>query len=145
MPVLHREDAKVARLREIELFAGADKSALQNLASAADEFEVPVGTVLIAEGHRHHEAYLVTKGSLSVVIGDKEVATIGEGELVGELGLFGGTPASATVLAKTDLAALAIPYNRFDQILNDNPALSRTIAIQLAERLRSMDLLYRGN
>ena len=44
---------------------------------------------------------------------------------------------SVTTTAESDL--LIIPYNRFDQILGDNPDLVRSIAEELAERLYAMD------
>ena len=81
---------------------------------------------------------------MSVLIDGDVVAEIGEGEVVGELALFTHNPvATATVVAKTDVVAYAIPYNRFDQILDENPQLTKAIAKQLASRLVSMDLLYR--
>lgn len=143
MSVLHREDQKIARLKSVDLFAGADSTALRHLAAAADEVDVAAGTVMIAAGHHHREGYVVAKGSVGVLIEGKEVAEIGEGEIIGELGLFGAKPiASATVVAKSDLVVFAIPYNRFDELLDDNPRLLKAIVRQLAERLRATDALY---
>lgn len=146
MSVLHREDQKVARLRTIELFKDADKTALKHLASACDEVTVKPGTVLITQGHHHREGYVVAEGQLSVMIDGEEVATVPQGQVVGELALLTDepAPASATVVAKTEAVIFVIPYNRFDEILDDNPTLTKTIARQLASRLRSMDSLYRA-
>ncbi|MDH3678795.1 MAG: cyclic nucleotide-binding domain-containing protein [Acidimicrobiia bacterium] len=143
MSVLHREDQKIARLKSVGLFAGADDTALRHLASAADEVHVAAGTVIISEGHHHSEGYIIAEGTASVLIDGEEVAEIGVNEVFGELGLFGGHPtASATVAAKTDVAAFVIPYNLFDQVLDDNPQLLKAIVRQLAERLRATDVLY---
>ncbi len=140
---LHRHDAKMDRLKAIPLFAKADEKALEHLASAADEVTVAAGTVLIKEGHRHHEGYVIISGSVRVHVGDQHVADIPAGELVGELALFGATAlASASVSAATETAVLVIPYNRFDQILDDNPSLTKAMAKQLANRLQKMDHLY---
>jgi CRP-like cAMP-binding protein len=74
-----------------------------------------------------------------VEIDGEEIAEIAEGEFVGELGFFVRGPASATVRAKTDLEVLVIPYNRLDQVLDDNPGLVRAIATELAIRLHRTD------
>jgi CRP-like cAMP-binding protein len=143
MTPLHRHDAKIDRLKSIPLFRNADKKALEHLASAADEITVPAGTALITEDHRHTEGYLIVEGTVTVEVGGNKVADVPAGELIGELALFGDSPvASATVKTATETSVLVIPYNRFDQILDDNPALTKAIAKQLAVRLQKMDQLY---
>ncbi len=142
MAVIRHEDAKTARIHSIPLFKDADRKALEHLTSAADEVSVGSGTVLIAQGHRHQEAYIIISGDSVVELDGEEIAVVPEGELIGELGLFGHGPASATVRAKSDVTALVIPYNRFNQILTDNPMLTLAIAKQLAGRLYAMDSLH---
>lgn len=143
MVSLHHPDAKIERLKSIELFSNADKKALDHLASAADEATLSPGQKLITEGHRHNEGYVIVSGSVQVDVGGETVAEVPAGELVGELALFGSNPiASATVTALTETSVLVIPYNRFDQILDDNPSLSKAIAKQLATRLQNMDQMY---
>lgn len=140
---LHRHDAKIDRLKAIPLFSSADATALEHLASAADEVTVAAGTVLIKEGHRHNEGYVIISGTVHVEVGGEHVADVPAGELIGELGLFGvKSTASASVSAATETDLLVIPYNRFDQILDDNPALTKAMAKQLANRLQKMDQLY---
>lgn len=146
MSVVHHPDQKIARLQTVDLFEKADRKALEHLASAADEVHVAPGKVLIAEGHHHAEGYVIAEGSVGVLVDGEEVAELPAGQIVGELGLFGHQPtASATVVAKTDVVAFVIPYNRFDQILDDNPRLTKAIAQQLAARLRTMDALHHGD
>ncbi|MEZ5340954.1 MAG: cyclic nucleotide-binding domain-containing protein [Acidimicrobiales bacterium] len=139
MAIRHHQDAKIARLKEVELFRDADKKALAHLASAADEVQFAAGATMMSQGHRHSEGYVILTGTASVTVNGEHVADIPNSYIVGELGLFGHSPASATVIAKTDLEALSIPYNRFDQILEDNPAMTKAIAQQLAGRLHAMN------
>ncbi|MFV0258731.1 MAG: cyclic nucleotide-binding domain-containing protein [Acidimicrobiales bacterium] len=132
-------DAKEARLRSLPMFAGADKHAIAHLASAADEVGLQTGHALIQEGHLNNDVYLVESGTAEVVVGGTVVAQIGPGDLVGELGFFAGQPATATVRATSPLQLLVLPYNRFDQILDDNPRLVRAITSTLAARLSATD------
>lgn len=140
---LRNGDAKIDRLRTIDLFAHADQKALAHLASAADEITIPAGRALINEGHRHNEGYFIVDGEVRVDVGGETVATIPAGELIGELALFSdSTVASATVTAATETSVLVIPFNRFDEILDENPTFTKAIAKQLAHRLRDMDRLF---
>lgn len=139
MRLLHRKDPKAQRLGKLPLFEHATPLALEHLASAADEVEVAAGTVLVSQGHFHNECLLIEEGSAEVEVDGEVVAEIPAGQTLGELAAFSPGPATATVRAKTDMVALVIPHNRFSQILDDNPDLTRTVARELADRLRSMD------
>jgi CRP-like cAMP-binding protein len=133
---------KEARILGLDLFKNADQKAVEHLASAADEVSVKAGHTLIQQGHNHNELFILEKGSAAVAIDGNEVAVIPEGEVVGEMGFFVAGPATATVTTKTDCEILVIQYNRFDQILNENPPLVRSIVQELAERLQRTDAKF---
>lgn len=133
-------DPKRERLKGLSLFQDADDDALDHLTSAVDEVNVDAGYALIREGHHHSEMFVLASGSAEVAIGGTSVATIPAGEFVGELAFFHQGPASATVTTTERSEILIIPFNRFDQILNDNPQMVRSIAKELAERLQATDL-----
>lgn len=136
-------DPKIERLKKIAFFADADDKALEHLASAADEVTVGAGTQLIGDGHLQNQGYVVISGTVEVTVGDSVVAELADGEMVGELAMLTHRPAaSATVTATTETSLLVIPYNRFDEILDDNPGFAKAIAKQLAVRLQKMDELY---
>lgn len=132
-------DPKVARIQRLPLFREASRKALGHLASAVDEVSVGPGYTLISQGHNHGEGFVVEEGTAEVVVDGTVVAEIPAGEMIGELGMFSRGPASATVRAKTEMVLLVIPYNRVDQILDENPAMVRAVATELADRLRAMD------
>ncbi|MFV0525747.1 MAG: cyclic nucleotide-binding domain-containing protein [Acidimicrobiales bacterium] len=132
-------NAKETRLRSLPMFAGADKHAVAHLAGAADEADLDAGHALIEEGHLNNDVYVVESGTAEVTVGGTVVAEIGPGDMVGELGYFAGQPATATVRSTSPMEVLILPYNRFDQILDDNPGLVRAIASTLAARLAATD------
>lgn len=132
-------DPKVERIKSIPFFAMASKKAIAALAGAADEVTVEVGRTLIEEGSHNLVAYIVESGEAEVVVGGESVATIGGGEMIGEVAFFSRGAASATVRSKTEMTVLSLPYNRIDAVLDENPAMLRAIAEELASRLRAMD------
>ena len=137
------EDAKIERLKQLPLFQNATKEGLLHLAQAADEIDVDEGTRIITQDRFNREAYIIVSGSVDIEVDGEHVATIPAGEIVGELGLFGHGPSSATVTAREPTRVLTIPYNRFDQILEDNPSMGIELARELAGRLFSMDMEHK--
>ncbi len=137
-------DPKMDRLAAIPLFSRADRKALEHLAAAAEEIDVPSGHVLIREGRTHSELFILSSGAASVTIDGNEVAALQPGSVFGELAMFERVPATATVTTTEASTLTLIPYNRTDQILDENPAFVRGIAGQLAARLRATDELLRG-
>ena len=118
------KDPKIDRLHAAPLFAGCDKKGLERLASAIDTIDVPAGRTLIRQGTVTHEAFVIESGEADVMIDDQHVATIPAGEMIGEIGLLTRLPASATVVAKTDMTVLVIPHQRFEAVA-DLQALDR--------------------
>ena len=63
------------------------------------------GDVILSEGEEGNSAFLITAGSVEVIIGEgkkaKTVATLGEGAIFGEMSLLEPGPRSATIKAVT--------------------------------------------
>src|SRR5687767_4086075 len=73
--------------------------------SAGREEQVAANTVVVAQGSRLQSIYLVLAGLLKVYLstqGGKELATLGPGQIVGEMSFLEDRPASATVIAVED-------------------------------------------
>lgn len=138
----HR-DAKVSRIRAVPMFADASESALELLAAAADEVTVSPGQHLVTQDRISHDAYVLENGSAEVIVDNEVVAEIPAGELIGELAFLDPGPATATVRTKTEVGLLVIPHNRLDAIVAESPQMLRSMAGELAARLRQMDERHR--
>ena len=83
---------------------------LDQISGLAENVAIEKGSVLLQEG-RHPEAlYMITGGVADLVkhLAETEliVAEIKAGELIGEMSFAGNFPATATVKAATDIAAI---------------------------------------
>jgi CRP-like cAMP-binding protein len=134
------KDPKIERLASIRLFRDADDAALEVLAQAADEVDVKAGHILIEQGRHHRAIYVLQEGAACVEIDGDVIAEVPKGEFLGELSYFNHRPASATVRTTEDSRVLTIPFNRFEQVIEDNPKFLRAMAAELAERLEATDL-----
>jgi MFS family permease len=105
---------RVAILERLDLFQNATRSSLETLAGAAEEIAVPAGTVLVAEGAQADAFYVLTEGRLDVsAIGETRTEPVHLRSLepvsyVGEIGLLGHMPRTATVTATSQSMLLRI-------------------------------------
>jgi len=95
------------------------------------------GDVVFKEGDdAHGEAYVIHAGSLSIRRTfegvEKTLSTLGEGELVGDLGLFRDAPRSADAVAATDVELLVLKNERLDWLIRNRPQLTREVLRRLA-------------
>jgi CRP/FNR family cyclic AMP-dependent transcriptional regulator len=101
------------------------------------------GTVLIREGAAVDDVFVVLDGKLSVLIkamGDREVATLLAGEIVGEMSFVDSRPPSASVVAAQDSCLLVLSRSVLSAKLQTDSAFAarfyRAVATLLADRLR---------
>src|SRR6266581_502476 len=127
------------RLAALPLFRGLDEAALAAIAAELEWVELPGGTVLFGEGDPAESLYVVTAGSLEVLLkgaeGDRPVAQIGVGETVGEMGLIAGTPRSATVAALRDSQLVRLDKPAYDKLIAAHPGAMLQLVQLLVGRL----------
>lgn len=102
-------------------------------------FNFPAGERVFAEGDRPDRFYIIANGEAEVTrksADGKEhiVAILGPGEFFGEMGLVTETRRMATVRAKTDLEALALPWDYFVEIIESNEAAAEAFATKVRAR-----------
>lgn len=102
-------------------------------------------TNVMRAGDRSESLFFIVKGSVTVVIEDDGremiVAYLNTGDFFGELGLFDqagqAIERSAGVRTKTECEVAEISYNRFREVMQDDPDILYAIGGQMAERLRN--------
>ena len=98
------------------------------------------GEVIFREGDDPKgEAFMVHIGRVEIrkqISGEARVLRVlATGELLGELGLFGNVPRSATAVAATAVTLMVIPANRLDYLVRNNPSLAVAIIRDLTVKL----------
>lgn len=102
---------------------------------------IPAGSILVREGMACQSVFLLLDGSMGVTIqGLGRVATLGSGEMIGELSFVDSAPPSATVTAETACEILDVDKTVLAAQLARNEGFARrfyqAIAMFLADRLR---------
>jgi predicted acylesterase/phospholipase RssA/CRP-like cAMP-binding protein len=129
-------------LPRLGFFAGLHPAILSDIASSCIEVAMPAGEYVFRQGDPSDSIYIVSAGRLEVSVERPEgdpvtVAEVGRGQIVGEMGLLTGDPRSASLLSLRDSLLFRLSKDRFDQLIDDYPALTKRIASTLSQRLKA--------
>ena len=131
-------------LRNVALFSVCSNKELDKVAKATDEITMTEGTMIMDQGQMGREAFVVVSGDVVVKRNGRKVATLGPGNVVGEMSLLDKGPRTATVLCETDCTLLVIDQRRFLGVIDAIPAISHKLMASLAGRIRELDRQYYG-
>jgi CRP/FNR family transcriptional regulator, cyclic AMP receptor protein len=126
---------KVDLIARVPLFAGLSKRELGQVASIADEIDLPADKVLIREGERGREFFVLLEGEAEVARKGKKLATRRAGEFFGEIALVSNLPRIATVKTREPVRALVIRDGDFRALLQRTPAIAVKVLQAVADRL----------
>jgi CRP-like cAMP-binding protein len=133
---------------ELVFLPGATSDDWAKLIDHTEARRFAAGEVVVREGSTAQELYIVTRGSLEVLVeGDKagelrKIAAIEAGWVFGEQSFFDGKPRSASVRARSDGEIRRLTLPAFEVLAAKEPALARVVLFDLARilslRLRQM-------
>ncbi len=129
------KNAKVELIRKVPLFARCSRKELQQIASVADEVELPEGKELTKEGERGREFFVILDGAADVRRNGRKIRTLESGDFLGEIALVSKSPRTATVTTTEPTRALVITDQAFGSLLRTSPKIQSGVVEALAERL----------
>ncbi|MBK7078988.1 MAG: cyclic nucleotide-binding domain-containing protein [Myxococcales bacterium] len=127
-------------LRAVPLFGELSAEDLLQIARSVSHRPLPAGGVLFRKGEPGDAMYVVARGRVRVADGDRELALLGRGELIGELALLDGEARSADATAVDDSAMLGLAAADVDELLDRRPEIGREVIRVLVRRLRAANL-----
>jgi CRP/FNR family transcriptional regulator, cyclic AMP receptor protein len=95
-----------------------------------------VGDTIFREGDPGTEFYVVQRGRVRILSGNRLLETLGENEIFGEMALIDSSPRSATVVADTDVTVAPITERQYLFLVRHTPYFSLKVMRVLANRLR---------
>jgi CRP/FNR family transcriptional regulator, cyclic AMP receptor protein len=126
-------------LASAPLFSACSKRELRLVAKLARTRRVPPGTALLVEGEAGDEMFVLLSGAATVSRGGRRLASLGSGDIVGELGVLSRSPRNATATTTTEAELAVIGRRAFNRLLADAPGFARKLLEALAERVRELD------
>ncbi|HRQ58045.1 MAG TPA: cyclic nucleotide-binding domain-containing protein [Azoarcus taiwanensis] len=131
-------------LKTFPLFQGLADATLNAVAQSAVMRRFPRGQAVVHAGDRTDYVYFVLTGSLKVVVSDENgreviLSILGQGELFGEMGIFGEHPRSASVVSVMPSDLIMLSKSDFRHLMHDNFEVAWRMMCNLADRLRNAD------
>ncbi|MEI6083855.1 MAG: cyclic nucleotide-binding domain-containing protein [Verrucomicrobiota bacterium] len=102
------------------------------------------GDIVFKAGDPGDCMYVIKEGEVDLLIEGKALATLGEGEVFGEMAIVDSKPRSATAVAKTNCQLVPVNEKRFNFLVQQTPYFAIFLIQVLADRLRGMDEKFRS-
>lgn len=122
-------------IRQVPLFARCTRKELAEVASIADEIDLPAGRVLMREGERGREFVVLLTGAAEVRRNNRKLNELRDGDFFGEIALVSRSVRTATVTTTAPSRALVIREQAFRALLDHAPQIQIRVLEALADRL----------
>jgi CRP/FNR family transcriptional regulator len=131
----------VGLLARVPLLAGLSQAELDRIAQVAVPRSFPKGARVFHEGDESDACYIIRSGEVRVTREHSDgraiaLATLGSGEIVGELAMLDGEVRSASVEALSDIELLAVAARDMRGLLERNPDITAKLVVALTRRVR---------
>jgi hypothetical protein len=132
---------RVDRLRQAEtehssMLEALSEDTVRKLSDQGFLMDVPAGHLLTEKGLTQREIFVILDGAFEVHDGDRRIALLGPGEVIGEVGFFGTSGRRmASVTAASDGQVLALRRRFVDELMKSDPACAAEVLFGLARVL----------
>ncbi|HEX3174418.1 MAG TPA: Crp/Fnr family transcriptional regulator [Solirubrobacterales bacterium] len=132
----------VELLRSVPLFSDLEQGELERFSRVAVPRSFPAGIRVFHEGDHSDACYIVRTGSFRVTREHSDgraitLASLGPGDIFGELAMLDGEVRSASVEALSDGELLALPAGEVRALLSRHPETTVKLIAALVRRLRA--------
>ncbi|HYX76240.1 MAG TPA: cyclic nucleotide-binding domain-containing protein [Gaiellaceae bacterium] len=118
---------ELALVESVPRFAALPSGTKAALADAFDEVTVPAGERIISQGEFAYELFAILEGTALVEQDGNVVATLGRGEVCGEIGLLLTGRRTAAIVADTPMRLLALFDQTFRRICREHPEFANLV------------------
>jgi CRP-like cAMP-binding protein len=132
-------DEKLEKMRRVPLLAGHGGRELERLGMLTDEVDLPAGRVVMRQGDRGEELFVLMRGAARVERDGRDLVTLRADDWFGEISLVDGGPRTATVTLSEDSALLVVGRSQFHQLMEEFPEVRIQLLESLAQRVRSAE------
>jgi CRP/FNR family transcriptional regulator, cyclic AMP receptor protein len=98
------------RLTAIPIFSELSEEEAKRLSAFATETSAAEGQILMKEGDYSTELIAIEEGTADVIRGGQKIASLGPGDLIGEMGLLNREPRNADVVATSPMLVMKLTH-----------------------------------
>lgn len=135
------EEKTTDLLARVPLFSDLSDGELERIASVAVPRSYPKGVRVFHEGDTSDACYIVREGDLRVTREHSDgraiaLATLGRGDIFGELAMLDGGSRSASVETLSDCELVGLPASDLRRVIATHGDLATKLIVALTRRLR---------
>jgi CRP/FNR family transcriptional regulator, cyclic AMP receptor protein len=123
------------RLAGLPVFADLDDDQRAEVAGCTREVTVEPGTTVAAQGDNAYEFFVIETGEAEVRRGEEVIASVGQGDVVGEIGLLVTGARTASIVATTPMTLIAMFSREFKQIETRMPTIAKSLRATMRDRV----------
>lgn len=124
------------QLADVDVLAGLDEAALEKVKQCAHFIGAHPGLQIVRHNDTGFEVYIILSGTAEVRRDDEVVATLGKGDLFGEMAILGNIHRNADVVATSVMSLLSMTTHEFKRLVAVHPEIERRVR-ELAEQRMS--------
>jgi CRP/FNR family transcriptional regulator, cyclic AMP receptor protein len=125
---------ETSRLAAIPLFAGLADDDLAAIAAAASEVEAGEGQSLATQGDFGHALFAIESGTVEVSVDGETLATLGPGDVFGELAVMAAGRRMASVVATSPVRLIGLFKRDVWKLEQQSPLAAERLRALIAER-----------
>ena len=131
-------------LRRVPLFSLLTVAQAEVISGAVIKRRFKRGEALVEQGQKSNALFILLTGSARVMTSDSRgreviLATLAQGDYLGEMSIIDNEPHSATVRAEVQTDVLMLGRSEFARCLTENASMSLVVMRGLVKRLRHAD------
>jgi len=139
-----RADEIMGMMENVEIFSPLSKAELKDLVAQVSVKTYAIGEMPVRQGELGNSFYIIKSGRVDVVVEKSPyesavVATLGPGNIFGEMSLLTGAVRTASIHVKEDAEFIVIDKESFGSTLAQNPAIAESLSHILSERQAGLD------
>ncbi len=124
----------VERFKGFDLFADLPDDQLEKLAGVVRDWSAEKGDTLIKRGDSSFQLFAIEKGSLEVCSKEETLATVGNGDVVGEIGVTKHGLRKASVEAAEDSGGFFLTNSQVEMLRREAPEFEQRIQALVESR-----------
>ena len=128
-------NSKQDLLHRVPLFERLGRHELERLGQLADEVDAPGGRVLMRQGDRGAEMFIISEGRVRIDKDGSTVAELGPGDWFGEMALLSEGDRSATATVAEASRLFVVAHREFHELMDEMPSVRTAVFQCVAERL----------
>ncbi len=126
-------------LASLPIFSELSKADLRKVERLMTPVDIKAGREFIVEGKPGREAFVVLEGRATVRKGSKVVASVGPGDVIGEMAVLANLPRNATITADTDMTVEVLDRRELVALLEEMPKLTMKIMIAAIKHAHELE------